>query len=190
MGRTEPQGVVRVDQGGILNISITPDNYYFIAEVNRNEVSVGAVSNLYLNNVTEEGAIDVRFAAEVAARGTPHWWLAKYGLTNSVIGFNEAERTDPDADGFDNNREWICDTDPIDGDSRFVIFGKGSNHEMTILIPSSPDRTYTLYQTENLQIGRWIEVDSKLGTGSLIEFICVADVLTNTLFFRVSVEAP
>jgi hypothetical protein len=46
----------------------------------------------------------------VTVKGTPHWWLAGYGLGTDDL-------SDPDHDGMETWREFIAGTDPTDADS-------------------------------------------------------------------------
>lgn len=55
----------------------------------------------------------------LAPMGTPEWWLASYGLTNGTS--EEEELLDGDIDGVLAWKEWVCDTDPTNGNSVLTI---------------------------------------------------------------------
>jgi hypothetical protein len=63
------------------------------------------------------------FAAERTPQGTPHWWLAAFGLTN--LDWETEAMRDADGDGLLNWQEHAASSDPRDGQSRFAIAEAG-----------------------------------------------------------------
>lgn len=86
--------------GGSTSFVISADTYFHIGS---NDIAAAGllVYTSVWGNVTTLCTLDVAFAADLAAHGTPHWWLVDYGLTNGGASFDEAETNDT----FDANSE-------------------------------------------------------------------------------------
>lgn len=66
--------------------------------------------------IHESGYVLIEKIAEnKTARGTPHWWLTKHGLTNDLFEVEDA--ADLDRDGLAAWEEYITGTDPSDATS-------------------------------------------------------------------------
>jgi len=118
-GSIAPSGTVYVALGDSISFTISPEVFYHVADVATNSVSVGPVLAFTWENVITNGAIHAEFAANEAARGTPEWWLASYGLTNGGLSFDQAEVSDTDGDSQPAWKEWIADTNPTNSASCF-----------------------------------------------------------------------
>ena len=172
-GTISPTGAVTVLAGGSTNFVITPDAYYHVADVKTNNASVGAVASFTWSNVDTNGTINATFAADLAAKGTPHWWLAQYGWTNN---FDAAEVNDADGDGALTWQEYQADTNPRDSNSvlRVSIANQPAGSSLAapaaksfgwpplpplpmvaLSWPSSRNRLYTLEYNTNLNTPVW-----------------------------------
>ncbi|NCC51186.1 MAG: hypothetical protein EOM20_08220, partial [Spartobacteria bacterium] len=112
-GNIAPGGAVQVIEGGTTNFVITPDTYYHVADVTTNAASIGAVTQFAWSNVVADGTIHADFAADLAAEGTPHWWLDGHDLTaGGTYTFDQAELRVMGPHNFTAGQEYIADTDP------------------------------------------------------------------------------
>ena len=187
-GTIQPSGLVSVPASATTNFLITPDLYWHVADVTSNGVSLGAVTEFTWPNVTADGAIACTFAPDLAAGGTPHWWLAGFGWTNN---FAAAEAGDADGDGFTAGQEFLAGTDPTDAASSLRILDlRAAPPQLTVL--SATNRLYTLYRRPDLTTGTWIPVSDQTdlpGTGSLLTLID-SNTPAGNCFYRVSVRLP
>jgi len=189
-GAISPSNAVVVMYGDSTNLVITPAAYWHVGDVATNGVSVGAVTAFTWSNVTADGAIAATFAANLAAQGTPHWWLAQYGLTNGGWTFNQAETNQSDSDGVNNGQEYIADTDPTNAASYFKILSISNSVPMTIRFQSSSNRLYTMNGCSNLVNGVWTNVvgaGPRVGAGGL-DSMRDTNVPPKGLFYRLKVE--
>jgi len=159
-GSMVPCGLVCVDAGADTNFVVSADPYWTIAELLTNGVADPAATNraVYTSlwqNVGADADITASFTANLAEFGTPHWWLALYGLTNNGATFDEAETNDVDGDAFSAHDERIADTDPTNANSYFCITGISNNSPIQIWFDSSSNRLYALYCTSNLTEEVW-----------------------------------
>jgi hypothetical protein len=189
-GTISPAGNVTVPPGGNKNFTITPATYYHIADVTKNGVtSLGAVSNYSWTNVTADGAIHATFTPDLAAGGTPHWWLAEHGWTTN---FDAAEAADSDGDGQSAAQEYLADTDPTVSSSALRVTEIVNGATVTVIFATSANRLYTLYRNANLAAGGWIPVTGQIdvsGTGSPLT---LTDSSPQPLhgFYRVGARVP
>ena len=187
-GTILPAGAVTVPVGSTTNFVITPNPYGHVADVTTNGVSVGAVTAFTWPNITAAGSINATFAPDLAAGGTPDWWLAAYGWTNS---FDAAEASDTDGDGFTAGQEYIAGTNPTDTSSALRILDmRMAPPQITFL--SATNRLYTLYGRPDLAAGNWVPVSNQtdiLGNGGLLTLV---DSNTPAVkwFYRVGVRLP
>ena len=191
-GRIVPDGALVVPSGGTTNFAILADTYYHVLDVTTNGISVGAVSAFTWSNITVPGTIHAAFAPDLAGRRTPHWWLARYGLTNGGWTFDQAEGRDGDGDGHDGREEWVADTDPTDSNSCLRATGIARRSPVTVSFVSSSNRLYMLRARRVLPDGTWSNVPGggpRIGAGG-------ADALQDTNvpawgpFYRLEVEVP
>jgi hypothetical protein len=111
-GTISPSGAVVVPAGGATNFVLTPNRYYHVDTLRVDGMLQPVVNPYAFGPVTANHTIAADFAANLAARGTPEWWLAGFGWTNF---FNEAETNDSDQDGGLTWQEYVADTIPTNG---------------------------------------------------------------------------
>lgn len=162
-GAIVPSGIVQVVEGGTTNFVITPDTYWHIADVATNGASVGAVGSFTWSNVVENGTIHAVFAADLAAGGTPHHWLAGHDLTDGgTYTFDHAEQRVMGPHNFTAAQEYIADTDPNNPEDYFRITAISNGPPPMVCFNASSNRLYTLIGCSNLVGGVWTIVP---GTG-------------------------
>jgi hypothetical protein len=114
-------------------------------------------------------------------------WLMQHGFT---ANFADAELSDPDGDGVPTWMEYRANTDPRDPSSRFMVrsvarTGPGGRFQITFT--TSPDRTYRVEWSSDLQIWQTLQ-DNLPGTGAEQT---VTDghnpAIDRVLFYRVAV---
>jgi len=93
--------------------------------------------------------------------GIPDWWETKY--FGRIVS-----NTDADGDGRDNYSEYVANTDPTNALSVFTVGGMVTNSsKYMILIPTQPDRLYSVEAADNLISNVWTVITSNIpGTGS------------------------
>ena len=157
-GTIAPSGTVRVAYGDDASFAIGSGPYYHIDRVLTNQTSIPAAHGLGEYNcvwteVAASGTVYAAFAPDLAALGTPHWWLALYGLTNSGLSFDESETNDADGDIAASGDEYVADTDPTNSLSVFRITGISNGTALAVGFESSSNRVYTLeFQTNLLDV--------------------------------------
>ncbi|MCX6879308.1 MAG: VCBS repeat-containing protein, partial [Verrucomicrobia bacterium] len=189
-GTITPTGSVAVLAGGSAHFTITPDAYYHVADVTKNGVSVGAVTDYSWTNVTADGTLHAVFAPDLAANGTPHWWLAQHGWTNN---FDLAEAADTDGDGQFAGQEYLADTNPTAASSVFRVIGFVSRPTVAVTCASSASRLYTLYRSTDLAAGAWLPVFGQTdvaGTGSPLILHDPTVPQPARCFYRIGVRLP
>ena len=159
-GSIAPSGTIEVVSGNSTNFVITATTYYHINQLLTNGVADPAADSLIAytsswDNVTADGTIHASFAMDTADHGTPYWWLAAYGLTNSGESFNQAETNDTDGDEFHADAEWIADTDPTDSNSFFHVVAMSNITGHVLFFESSSNRLYSLEHSEHLESETW-----------------------------------
>lgn len=89
----------------------------------------------------------------VTAKGTPHWWLDLYGLTNGT--FNAEDLLDVDGDGLAAWEEYIAGTLPNSSSSSLVVDCNTDPTDKGYIIswPSVEERFYNLQRGTNLVNG-------------------------------------
>jgi hypothetical protein len=189
-GMINPSGAVAVVYGGATTFTLTPDTYWHVGDVTTNGMSVGTPTQYTWSNVTADGAIHATFAADLAAQGTPHWWLADYGWTTD---FDAAEAGNTDNDPYTAGEEYVLDFDPTVSNGWFRITAVSNAAEAaTVSFLSSAGRAYTLLGCADLAAGVWAPVAGagpQPGAGG-------ADSLSDTNappqgpFYRVRVDVP
>lgn len=193
-GTLSPADAVSVLPGGTTGIVARSDTYYHVGTLLTNGIAdaqaVGtAAYTSRWTNVSSDGTLQVAFAANVAALGTPEWWLAKYGWTSN---FGAWETLDADGDGLSAWQEYVADTDPTNAVSGFAIASMSNALPPCVFFNSSTGRLYTLIATTNLASGSWSDVSGagpRLGTGG-------TDALRDTnsppsrAFYKVRVNLP
>ena len=97
-------------------IAANQSEYYHIGSMAWNGITVnpevypdGITCNFTTPAVTNNSTLAVVFAPDLAALGTPIWWLVQYGYTND---WDAAELADPNDDGVPNWQEYLNGSDP------------------------------------------------------------------------------
>jgi len=159
-GSISSAGAVEVTHGDSVGFTITPSNYWHVADVVTNGASVGAVTQFAWSNVVADGTIHADFAADLATEGTPHWWLDEHGLTDGgTYTFDEAEQRVMGPHNFTAGEEYIADTDPNDPEDYFRIIAVSNGPPVTVSFqPGSAERVYTMRTTDDLISGVWTNV--------------------------------
>ncbi len=110
-GSIQPSGIVNTDG---TNFVIVASNYYHIADVQVNGVSIGSMTNFVWDPIGSTGTIYAVFSENLATNNTPEWWLAQYGWINA---FDAVALSDQDSDGLSTWREYEVGTVPNQSDS-------------------------------------------------------------------------
>jgi len=87
-------------------VTAQADSYYHFAMWTG---TVNSTSNPLPLTIDQPHVLVAHFAENLAAHGTPEWWLALHKQTND---WNAAELDDPDDDGMPTWGEWWSDTIP------------------------------------------------------------------------------
>lgn len=149
----------------------------------------GAVSP---TNIIMDGHRMVRaeFAPSVAARGTPHWWLAAFGYS---ADFDAAEETDEDGDGHQAWQEYVANTNPTDASSRLLIVRFEAGPPVVVeFAPAFPERVYTLQCRDSLPQGAWEAVPGqgpRPGVAGSNTFTAPHG-LNNSRYYRIQARLP
>lgn len=166
---------------------IQPDPYFHIADVRTNGVSLGAAYgastfSFIWGPVVSTGMLEVVFAENRAAHGTPEWWLATHGITN---GFDAAEGADPDEDGIPTWQEYVMDTHPgifashLRVDSmEFARDGEDAVVGYILTWPASTGRVYDVEYLDDLVDDIWLPL------GGLTNLRATSDHLSITNVFH------
>jgi formylglycine-generating enzyme required for sulfatase activity len=188
-GSVSPGPSVRVRNGSNVLFTITTDEYWHIDDVTTNGTSIGPVTSFVWSNVTQRGVVYVSTAPDLAAGGTPHWWLASFGWTNH---FDAVETGNPDADAFTTGEEYIADTDPTNGFSFLSITSLISATDCTVHFISSSNRLYNLKGCSNLTTGAWSNVPGATARTGVGGNDALSDTNTPLLgpYYRLGVKVP
>lgn len=90
-------------------------------------------------------------STDLDADGLPDVWEVQYfGAVNVTDG-----SADADADGFDDQQEWLAGTNPIDAASKLTLAITRLESGVRLTWPSIADRTYTLYSQDGLNTNTW-----------------------------------
>lgn len=121
----------------------------------------------------------------------PPAWYQQYGLEPDGAG----DFLDLDGDSFNNFEEWIADTNPTNAASLFRIIAIEKGPPVTVSVPTSAQRLYTLYSITDLTSSwpdlTWNAVPGQVdipGTGGLLTLTNGND--TETRLYRVGVRLP
>jgi hypothetical protein len=119
--------------------------------------------------------------------GIPDNWETAHGL-NSLL--NDASGN-ADSDTFDNWFEYVCDTDPRNGDSRQTFSHEidPATGDSTIRFGTSSNRRYTVLYSDDMSAGSWQALENTVtGTGS--EMTVSDPAAGNRRFYRLRIELP
>jgi hypothetical protein len=147
-----------VASGGSADFVVTADSYYRIASLTTNGTDVVGMSfdnnstaaGFTWSNVLADGTLAATFTAQVSTdpAGTPHSWLAQYGLTN----YEADAVADADGDGLLSWQEYIAGTNPTNSASGLWLVSAGTTAQSATIVrwPSVSGRFYNLSRTTNL----------------------------------------
>ncbi len=175
------------------SFEIRPEPYYHVADVRTNGVSLGADygSAAYAfvwNRVVASGTLEADFAANLAAHGTPEWWLAAYGFTND---FDAAARDDPDRDGLFTWEEFRAGTVPTNADSvlRFedVAVAPGAAGQV-LRWRSESNRAYAVWAAPDLRLPFADRIASNLPATPPVNVYTDAVAGAATRFYGIQIE--
>mgnify|MGYP000859001990 CR=1 FL=1 len=125
-GSIVPSGEVAVNAVVGTNFLIRSSNYYHIGSIvtNGGAAPITDPTNMTFtwNNLTANGTITVSFAENLAAHGTPEWWLAQFGWTQY---FDAVESADQDGDGLFTWQEFPSNTCPTNANTDGDQFDDG-----------------------------------------------------------------
>ncbi len=176
-----------VERGDDVTFEIEPDEWYDIADVLVDTVSVGPVTTHTLTNVRSAAVISASFEEQRTENtGTPLWWLAQYGYTND---FEEAALDNLDGTGMKNWEQYVAGTVPTDPESVLQIDQIHALLDDEVRVEWSPvaGRVYALYAVTNLVApGPYLPVATNLLHPQDQHTINVEDI--NPGFIRLGVE--
>ena len=190
-GSISPSTNIFLESGGSQSYSITPDQFFHIADVLVDQVSVGPVSTYEFSSVEADHVIEAVFAPDLAANATPHWWLYEQN-PDWANDFDAAALGDSDNDLLFTWEEYLADTDPQDATSRqWLDIDLRSPTALDLLLPASAQRRYRIERQVALD-GTWIEVDSMIGSPGADGIMRVEQPVPSDprSFYRVRVELP
>lgn len=139
-GCVAPSGSFPANRGATLTFQFTPDPYWNVGAVFTNGVDCGmaGTSSFVWSNLQADAGLEVSFAAQTTANGTPLWWLAQYGWTNQ---FEIADLSDPDHDGLPTGQEYGWNTCPTNANT------DGDQYDDGVEVLSGADPTRNDQQT-------------------------------------------
>ncbi len=192
-GTVTPSGCVYVARDGGTGFVVRADTYYHIAALRTNGVEVPAIpaTNLWTyswSNVTAAGTFGAVFAADLAAHGTPCWWLAAFGLTNA--DWNTEAMADRDGDGAPAWMERRADTDPTDSNSVLRLLGVGrEDGSATVRWRGGRRATQILERSSSLApVAGWVPIHTNPPDTPTINTHIDTDVGKGARFYRIRVH--
>ncbi|MBU1693850.1 MAG: hypothetical protein KJ726_04055, partial [Verrucomicrobia bacterium] len=122
------------------------------------------------------------FAENLAALGTPEWWLAQY--YPGTNDFDSAELSDTDGDDYPAWQEWIAGTDPTNSCCN-MRFCPDKKDRLTFI--SRTGRLYSIQYKSSMSDSTWAVMTNHIeGTGGMI---VVTSTVPNAVF-RLKVDLP
>lgn len=145
-GTNQPVAPARIYDGMPARLMFEAAPYAHIAALQTNGVDAGATGatawTAAWDRVTADVTVDITYAEDLAAQGTPHAWLAQYGWTQN---WDAAELTDTDGDGMPAWQEYRAGTDPSRAASVLAIRGAAPGSEgFTLRWASATGHTYAV----------------------------------------------
>ena len=191
-GSISPSANVFVEAGGSHQFTITPDQFFHIADVLVDQVSVGSVSSVPFNNVMNNHQIEAVFAPDMAANNTPHWWLHQQNPAWAA-DFDAAALGNNDGDPLLNWQEYRAGTDPQNEYSYpWLTVSNRSAHVRSLEFPAAENRRYRLQRKIGGLDGIWVDVELGMpGTPEQNGLMTVERTNTfDRVYYRVGVEMP
>jgi autotransporter-associated beta strand protein len=174
--------------GATAELNAIASDFFTFSHWSGDVPSGGEADNPLLLLVDAEKEVTAHFAEEVTQNtGTPHWWLASFGLTEP--SFEAAAEMDHDGDGMAAWQEYIVGTDPTDPQSRFRVGNLSLDGDLEVRFHSLASRIYTLQSSANLI--DWTDVPGQgPRPGVDGEDLFSAPVPSARGFLRVKVQLP
>jgi hypothetical protein len=170
--------------GSTVSITAVPDTYYHWSYWAGNVA--GSQANPLTLTMDQHRSVTAVFEPDLAANGTPHWWLAQYGWTGN---FDAAALADTDGDGQNALQEFLAGTDPTDPGS--VLLAKleqdPSTGELLISWTSVSGKTYRVEQSADLS-GSWTVQTSNIPATPPLNIQKATLPSGGNIFFRIVVE--
>lgn len=136
--------------GSSVCVTATPSLYYHFGSWTG--VSAGQTNENPLTLTMDQARAPLaNFVENRSTNGTPHWWLAQYGLAT-----NDSGAAYDDGDGVPAWQEYIAGTDPTNAASYFHIVTVSNLPPWTLYFDSATNRVYTLLGCSNLLEGAWV----------------------------------
>jgi hypothetical protein len=188
-GEITPAGTVTVAINGTQSFTLAPGDWFYVADILVDGMSVGAATNYTLANVTKDCTLHAVFGAEIAAHDTPTWWLAQYGANTN---FDAMANADADGDGIATWAEYLAGTQPTNAASVFRINMTPSREGPVVACPTLPadsayggmQRYYTLEFCTNLLEGAWSVIPGFMDIPGLGQTITYTNAPAGTRFLR------
>ena len=191
-GSISPSANVYVEAGGSQQFAITPDQFFHIADVLVDQVSIGAVSSVPFNNVMTNHQVEAVFAPDMAANNTPHWWLHQQNPAWTA-DFDAAALGNTDGDPLFTWQEYRAGTDPLNEYSYpWLSISNRTETVRRLEFPATPDRRYRLQRKVGGLDGIWVDVQSGMPGAPAPNGLMTLE-RTNTfdrVYYRVGVEMP
>lgn len=150
-GTITPAGTVLIPYGCSTNFTITTNQYYDLADLQIDTVSVGATNRYSFALVTTNHTLAATFAARVATNGVPESWLATYFPT--ATNFVQMAVSDDDHDGLTAWQEYVAGLDPTERHSTWAMLSSTQAPSgLTLVWPAAAGREYSISWTTNLAI--------------------------------------
>lgn len=200
----QPNAMLTMEAAPGGDVIPSPGNHFYSLGAT---VTVSAASSPYYNfagwtgdlggvhsptNIIMDGSRLVRaeFAPLLAARGTPHWWLAEHGYGDD---FDAAEETDEDNDGHQAWQEYVAQTNPTNAASRLRIVTLDAGSPVLVgFAPTFPERLYTLQSADSLTQDAWDKVahqGPRPGAKGQ-DFMTDTNTVSNARYYRIKVALP
>lgn len=136
--------------------------------------------------------LTARFAADVTENtGTPHWWLAAYGLTNA--SFEEEALSIPEGGTLPAWKAYVADLDPTDPESQlpYLRVSLDDTGGAFSIDTTSTARQYAIEYTTNLHDGSWaLYLPAESGSGAVWIRPWTNELLAPSIFFRGVILPP
>ena len=195
-GAISPAGTVIASLSSNSTFTLTPSNWFYLASLAIDGVSVGTPGSYTFTNVVTDHTIAANFAAILAANNIPEWWLYQQN-TNWAANFDAAALADHDGDGLPAWADYIAGLDPQNPASVFTLNIALANNQQIVTFPTiatTPEygmqRYYAIESAASLYAAQpWTGVNGWTnipGVGQPVIYTNTAS--SQNLFFRARVR--